>query len=274
MTMQGAGLGLRRDLIEAWRQGREKQPDFIEITPENWMGLGGRFARDIAWFTERNTTLCHGLSLSIGGPEPLDTDFIDRLGAFMNQHRVTLYSEHLSYCSDEGHLYDLIPLPFTEAAVKHVSRRIREVQDRLERPVAMENISYYATPKGTMGEAEFINAVLTEADCPLLLDVNNVYVNAMNHGYDPGAFIDAMPTERIAYLHIAGHLRESDELLIDTHGDEVVDPVWALLAQTYARHGTLPTLLERDFNIPALDDLLDEVDLIRGIQDQHDGGAR
>lgn len=266
ITITGAGLGLRRGLLDEWRQLERQRADFIEVTPENWVGLGGRFAKDLRYFTERYPTVCHGLSLDLGGPAPLDVDFIDRLGRFFDEHGVAIYSEHLSYCGDGGHLYDLIPLPFTQAAVAHVSKRIRQVQDRLGRRIAVENVSYYAQPEGEMSESEFINAVLQQADCDLLLDVNNVYVNSVNHGYDPEKFIAALPGERIVYLHTAGHLREAPDLIIDTHGAEVVDPVWRLLESTYAIHGVQPTLLERDFNLPPLVELLDEVATIRHYQ--------
>lgn len=262
----GAGLGLRRGLIGQWRDLSRRHPDFIEVTPENWLGLGGRYARDLRHFTERYPTVCHGLSLNLGGPAPLDGEFIERLGRFLDAHQVVCFSEHLSYCGDEGHLYDLIPLPFTEAAVLHVSSRIRQVQERLGRRIAVENVSFYAMPAGEMSENEFLNAVLAEADCELLLDVNNVYVNSVNHGYDAEQFIATLPSERIAYLHIAGHLREAPDLIIDTHGDSVIDPVWSLLETTYAIHGVQPTLLERDFNLPPLDELLAEVETIRRYQ--------
>lgn len=262
----GAGLGLRRGLIGQWRDLSRRHPDFIEVTPENWLGLGGRYARDLRHFTERYPTVCHGLSLNLGGPAPLDGEFIERLGRFLDAHQVVCFSEHLSYCGDEGHLYDLIPLPFTEAAVLHVSSRIRQVQERLGRRIAVENVSFYAMPAGEMSENEFLNAVLAEADCELLLDVNNVYVNSVNHGYDAEQFIATLPNERIAYLHIAGHLREAPDLIIDTHGDSVIDPVWSLLETTYAIHGVQPTLLERDFNLPPLDELLAEVETIRRYQ--------
>jgi len=261
--LSGAGLGLRRGLVAEWRGLTKDTPDFIEVTPENWMDLGGRFAKDLRYFTDRYPTVCHGLSLNLGGPVPLDAEFIKRLGHFFDEHGIVCFSEHLSYCGDNGHLYDLIPLPFTDEAISHTSERIRQVQDMLGRRIAVENVSYYAEPQGQMAELEFLNAILSEADCELLLDVNNVYVNSVNHGYDPEQFIAALPSDRIAYLHVAGHLREEPDLIIDTHGDRVIDPVWALLAYTYTRHGNRPTLLERDFNLPPLNELLSELAIIR-----------
>lgn len=262
-SINGAGLGLRRGLIEAWSTLKSGDPDFIEVTPENWMGIGGVFEKQLRSFTERYPTLCHGLSLSIGGPEPLDRDFITRIGQFLDQHQVAIYSEHLSYCSDGGHLYDLMPIPFTEEAVRYVSNRVSEVQQRLQRRIALENVSYYAMQPGELSELEFILAVVEESDCDLLLDLNNLYVNSINHGYDANEFLSRVPSHRIAYHHVAGHLQESPDLIIDTHGDRVVDPVWELLEQSYALHGIHPTLLERDFNLPPLTELLQEVDQIR-----------
>ncbi len=264
----GAGLGLRRELMSALAETPDAPIDFLEIAPENWIGVGGRQGRELRAFTERHPVIAHGLSLSIGSPAPLDEAFLRRLKAFLDQHGIAVYSEHLSYCSDTGHLYDLMPIPFTEEAVHYVAERLRRVQDVLERPVAMENVSYYAAPGQAMSEQAFVLAVLEEADCPLLLDVNNVYVNSINHGYDARDFIAAMPAGRIAYLHVAGHYRETADLLIDTHGAPVIDPVWDLLARSYERFGPLPTLLERDFNIPPLSELLAELAEIRRLQAQ------
>lgn len=262
----GAGLGLRREFMGALAGNTDAPIDFLEVAPENWIGIGGRQGRQFRALTERHPFIAHGLSLSIGSPAPLDEAFLKRLKAFLDQHGIAVYSEHLSYCSDTGHLYDLMPIPFTEEAVFYVAERLRRVQDMLERPVAMENISYYAAPGQAMSEQAFVLAVLEEADCPLLLDVNNVYVNSINHGYDAWAFIAAMPAERIAYLHVAGHFREASDLVIDSHGAPVIDPVWDLLARTYDRFGPLPTLLERDFNIPPLPELLAELAEVRRLQ--------
>ena len=185
---------------------------------------------------------------------------------FLQQHQIALYSEHLSYCSGNGHLYDLMPIPFTEEAVSYVARRVRQVQDILEQPLILENVSYYAAPGQQMSEADFTRAVLQEADCQLLLDVNNIYVNSVNHGYNASEFLQAMPSERIAYYHIAGHFKEAEDLLVDTHGSAVIDPVWQLLQQAYQYHGVKPTLLERDFNIPQLSVLSEELQKIKRSQ--------
>jgi uncharacterized protein (UPF0276 family) len=267
--VQGAGLGLRRTFIPAAAEQPPADVDFYEVAPENWIGVGGRLGRLLRSMTERFPFVCHGLSLSIGSPAPLDIEHVRTIKMFLDQHQVRCYSEHLSYSSDDGHLYDLLPIPFTETAVHHVAARVREVQDILGRRIALENVSYYAAPGQEMSEIEFINAVLTEADCDLLLDVNNIAVNAINHRYDPVAFLAALPAERIRYAHVAGHHREAEDLRIDTHGAAVIDPVWQLLETAYDHFGVFPTLLERDFNIPPLPELLTEVRRIGEIQARH-----
>ncbi len=265
-SIQGAGLGLRRALLEPLRAEACRLPDFLEVAPENWIGLGGRHGKQLAELTERHTFVCHGLSLSLGGPDPLDMTLLGEVRTFVQRHRIRCYTEHLSYSSAGGHLYDLMPIPFTGDAIRHVSARIRQVQDFLGERIGIENVSYYTAPGAEMTEIDFLNAVLAEADCNLLLDVNNVFVNSVNHGYDPRRFIDALPTARICYLHIAGHFDEAEDLKVDTHGAPVIGPVWDLLNHTYVRHGVAPTLLERDFNFPPLAILLDEVDSIRACQ--------
>lgn len=242
------------------------QVDFMEVAPENWIGVGGRYGKQFRGFTERYPFICHGLSLSIGSPAPLDEAFLYKLKHFLKVHNIRIYSEHLSYCSDDGHLYDLMPIPFCEEALKHAAKRIQYVQDILEQPIAMENVSYYAAAGKQMEEIDFLNGVLEEADCKLLLDVNNIFVNSINHRYDAVQFLKALPAERIAYIHIAGHYNEADDLIIDTHGANVIDPVWALLETAYQTYGVIPTLLERDFNIPPVSKLLSEVDMIRALQ--------
>ncbi len=264
--LHGAGLGLRRELMLPLLSRPDQPVDFLEVAPENWLELGGVFGKRFRALTERYPFVCHGLSLSIGGPAPLDEEFVRQVRRFLDLHNIRHYSEHLSFCADHGHLYDLLPIPFTEEAVAHVAARVMRVQDLLGRRIALENVSYYTPLAGEMSEQEFILAVLDAADCDLLLDVNNVYVNSINHGYDAAAFIAAMPPERIAWLHVAGHFDEADDLLVDTHGSNVKQAVWRLLADTYIDFGALPTLLERDFNIPPLDELLNEIAQIRLLQ--------
>jgi uncharacterized protein (UPF0276 family) len=261
----GAGLGLRRAFLDAFLAA-EPAVDFVEVAPENWLGVGGALGRKLWRVSERYPLVCHGLSLSIGSNDPLDSAFLRRLRDFLDAHQVRCYTEHLSYCSDGGHLYDLMPLPFTAETVRHVAARVRHVQDVLGRRIGLENVSYYATVAQDLSEREFLCAVLEEADCDLHLDVNNVYVNAINHGYDAGEFLRGLPGERIAYAHVAGHYVEAEDLRIDTHGAAVIDPVWQLLGAAYGAFGVFPTLLERDFNIPPLPELLDEVQRIAALQ--------
>jgi uncharacterized protein len=265
----GAGLGLRRALLGPLRDNPDAPIDFFEVAPENWINVGGRLGKTFRSFTERYPFICHGLSLSLGGPSPLDETLLHKIRRLLDEHGVRCYSEHLSFCSDDGHLYDLMPIPFTEEAIEWVVPRIRRAQDILGRRIAVENVSSYATPGQEISEIEFTNAVLEGADCDLLLDVNNVYVNSVNHRYDAAKFIEAMPVGRVAYIHIAGHYNEAPDLIVDSHGAAVIDPVWSLLDLAYARFGALPTLLERDFNIPALSELVGELDHIRAVQSHH-----
>lgn len=271
LTPAAAGLGLRRsqlaelDEFDA-RGALSGRVDFFEIAPENWLGIGGRLGKAFRRYTERYPFIAHGLSLSLGGPDPLDEIFLQRLKGFLDQHGIATYSEHLSYCSDGAHLYDLLPIPFTAAAASHVAARIRRTQEILERRIAVENASFYTPLAQEMDEQSFLLAVIQEADCDLLLDVNNVYVNSVNHRYDARSFIDHVPANRVRYLHVAGHYNEAEDLIVDTHGSAVIDPVWDLLEHAYQHVGLRPTLLERDFNIPPLPELLQELDQVRSRQ--------
>jgi len=266
LTLHGAGLGLRRALLSPLEGQDLAAVAFMEVAPENWINVGGRLGRQFSEYAESRPMVLHGLSLSIGGPKPLDEAFVHTIRQFMQQHNAPLYSEHLSYCTDDGHLYDLMPIPFTQEAVKYVAGRIRRVQDIIGARIAIENVSYYAAPGQEMSEIDFINAVISEADCDLLLDVNNIFVNSINHKYDPVAFLEALPGERIVYGHIAGHYNEADDLIVDTHGANVIPTVWELLKLAYQKFGVFPTLLERDFNFPPVVELLAEVEQIIEIQ--------
>ncbi|MNQ67199.1 hypothetical protein D3C85_817120 [compost metagenome] len=259
----GAGLGMRRPLLPELLAMDAGAVDFLECTPDNWIKVGGRHGDGLAQLAERFPLACHGLSLSLGGPAPLDHELLRHTREFLDSHTVAFFSEHLSYCSDDGQLYDLLPLPFTDEAVLHVAARIRQAQDALERRIAVENISYYAAPYQALEEIDFLRAVLAEADCDLLLDVNNLFVNSINQGYDATEYMAALPVERVVYMHVAGHYDEAPDLKIDTHGATVKGDVWSLLEQAYQRFGALPTLLERDFNFPPLAELLGEVEQIR-----------
>jgi uncharacterized protein (UPF0276 family) len=264
--VSGAGLGLRRPIADKLMADPPSDVDFMEVAPENWIHVGGALGKKFRFFTERYPFVIHGLSLSIGGPAPLDEQLVRDIKAFMAEHDIRMYSEHLSYCGDDGQLYDLMPIPFTEDAVNYVAERVRRVQDILEQRIALENVSYYAPTDTSLSEAGFVNAVLEEADCDLMLDINNIVVNSINHGYDPHEFMLQMPAERIRYFHIAGHYVEAEDLRVDTHGAAVDDQAWGLLADAYDHFGPVPTLLERDFNFPPMNELLGEVRRIKAMQ--------
>jgi uncharacterized protein (UPF0276 family) len=265
-----AGLGFRRELIPALQQGVPQDIGFFEIAPENWAGMGGRSAHTLRSFTERYSFVCHGLSLSLGGPGALDEALLRRTRDFMRTHGITLFTEHLSWCADDSHLYDLLPIPMTEEAVRYTAGRIQCAQDILGMRIGVENASTYIAPPGAeMTESEFVRAVVEEADCLLHLDVNNVYVNSRNFGFDPHAYLAQLPLARTCYVHVAGHHVEDDGLLVDTHGSDVIDPVWQLLSEAYAGIGhAVPTCLERDFNIPDLAILTQEVAQIARLQNE------
>ena len=264
--VRGAGLGLRRALADQLMANPPAEVDFMEIAPENWINVGGKLGKKLRFFTERYPFLVHGLSLNIGSPAPLNESLVRDIKAFMEEHKILMYSEHLSFSGDDGELYDLMPIPFTEEAVHYVAARVRRVQDILEQRIALENVSYYAATDSTMTEVEFLTAVLQESDCDLLLDINNIVVNSINHRYDASEFMLQMPADRIQYFHLAGHYVEAEDLRIDTHGDAVSDQVWRLLAEAYAHFGPIPTLLERDFNFPPIEELLGEVVRIQELQ--------
>ena len=266
--VHGAGLGLRRPIADRLMAEPPVDVDFMEVAPENWIHVGGALARKLRFFTERYPFLIHGLSLSIGAPSPLNEQLVRDIKDFMAEHNIRLYSEHLSYCGDDGQLYDLMPIPFTEEAVSYVAQRVRRVQDILEQRIALENVSYYASIDTSMSENDFLLAVLEESDCDLMLDINNIVVNSINHCYDASSFLRDMPAERIRYFHLAGHYVEAEDLRIDTHGTAVDDQAWQLLAEAYSLFGPVPTLLERDFNFPPMNELLDEVRRIKQLQSE------
>ncbi|MDD4913513.1 MAG: DUF692 domain-containing protein [Methylococcales bacterium] len=270
----GGGLGLRREFLPALEAGVPDAIRFFEVSPENWMDVGGNPGKLFRRYTEQHPFVAHGLSLSIGGPAPLDRTFLQRLKVFLDEHDFVLYTEHLSYCSDAGHHYDLYPIPFTGEAVRHVAERLRMAQDILERPIALENASYYVQPPlAEMDELAFINAVLAEADCPLHLDVNNIYVNSLNHHYNAAEFLKGLCGERIVYGHVAGHDQDKSGMIIDTHGQAACQPVWELLDLAYQNFGVFPTLLERDFNMPPFAGLLTEVEQIARLQQRYGDGS-
>lgn len=295
--LQGAGLGYRRDLADDFLNlSSNNAIQFMEVAPENWVKMGGAARYKFDQAAERYPLAVHGLSLSLGGQAPLDRELLKNTKALMTQYNSTFFSEHLSYCECEGHLYDLLPMPFTEEAVKHVAQRIRYVQDFLGLQISLENTSYYLhSPTSTMNEVEFLNAIAQEADCGIHLDVNNIYVNGVNHGLlDPYVFLEQVNVKRVNYIHIAGHdeehsaakvvedlegesfnkikgaYRHLPELLIDTHGEAVKGTVWDLLEYAYQRLPVIPpTLLERDFNFPPFAELYAEVEHIAQLQQKY-----
>jgi uncharacterized protein len=264
--IDGVGLGLRRAHLGPLSLGLPSELDFMEIAPENWLGAGGRLGEVLARIADQIPLVAHGLLLNLGGPDPIDVAYVRRLKTFLERYNVRTYGDHIAFCGESGLLYELLPMPFTSEAIHHLAARIRQVQDILERRITIENASYYCVPLQDISEIDFVNAVLADADCELLLDINNVYVNSVNHGYDPRDFIDQIPRHRIAYAHMAGHLRTDSGLIIDTHGEPIIEPVWDLLRYAYAEHGPFPTLLERDENIPELAEVLTEVRRISTLQ--------
>jgi hypothetical protein len=277
-NIQGVGLGLKRELIpqiqSLYGQNLISNINFLEIAPENWINTGGKYKEQLDWFVSRYPIICHGLCLSLGGLEPLNVPFVKQVKNFLRQYEIPLYTEHLSFCSDGGYLYDLLPIPFTEEAVHYVASRIRQTQDILGQQIGIENASsYVAAPISEMDELTFLKAVIEEADCLLHLDINNIYVNSVNFNYDAQQLLSGIPSERIVYAHVAGHYQEAPNLLVDTHGENIIDPVWQLLDSAYNQFGVFPTLLERDLNIPPLATLMAEVNKIASIQQKYAVGS-
>ncbi len=262
------GIGFRRDFAGEFLESGKLTPDFIEVAPESWIGIGGYWMKEFRKALEKYPLFTHGLSLSIGSPDELDFGFLGKIKSFLDETGAQIYSEHLSFAKcDNAHLYDLLPIPFTEDAVRHVSQRIKTVQEFLERRLTIEIVSYYTPVAAEMKEIDFVNSILEESDCDLLLDVNNVYVNSFNHHYDARQFISQLPMERVKYIHMAGHQQVSEDLIIDTHGQPIIDPVYDLFEYTMKRLGRdVPVLLERDFNIPELEELQQEINMLREIK--------
>ena len=262
---RGVGIGLRPphygDILQTPRR-----IDWLEIVPENFVHMGGFAMRTLRACAERWQIIGHGVSMSFGGTEPFDDDYVAGLKVLLDELDAPYYTDHLCYAGIGGVAYhDLLPLPFTEEAVVHTAKRIRELADRLERPIGVENISFYAVMPGSqMTHGELVTAVAEEADCGILLDVNNVFVNAVNHGGDPLAWLRALPLHRTLQLHIAGHIEEEGRL-VDNHGRPIVRGVFDLLREALKVVGPVPVLLEWDTDIPSLDRVLDEADAVRDI---------
>lgn len=258
----GIGLGLRAAFIERVERGdADGRVAFLEISPENYMHRGGKAPRRLAKIAERFDIITHGLMMSLGGSDPFDDEYFAQLRGFLDRHAAPWHSDHLCWSGLDGALlHDLLPVPFTSHTAKRVAERVIEARDRLGRPMAVENISWYLHAGAPhKDEPEFVTEVLERADCMLMLDVNNVFVNASNHGFDPFEWLKKIPLERVIQLHIAGHELWDDTLIVDTHGAEAKHEVQEMLAWVIERVGPKPVVLERDSNIPPLSELLDEV---------------
>lgn len=260
-AVNGIGLGLRQAIAEPLMEVSAPELRFVEVHPENYVERGGRFRLILERARARWPVLTHGLTLGFGAVEPLTDAYIPALRDFLRSIEAPWHSEHLCFSSVDGvMLHDLFPLPLRKDAADTAVARIRELRDALELPIAVENVSYYAHPgEAHCSEIEFLVDVLERADAQLLLDVNNVYVNAKNHGFDPFAYLDRIPVERVVQLHVAGHCVRPDGLILDTHGEPVRAEVHALLEHALRRTGPRPVLLERDQNFPAFEELMAEV---------------
>lgn len=266
----GVGLGLRWEFLEEVVEGPALPLGFFEVSPENYMRRGGYYPEQLGRVGERYPLVSHGLTLSIGAVAEPAPDYLDELAAEVLRLKTPWHSDHLCFSSAGSRfLHDLLPLKFSEENVGRVAERARRLQDRLKLPFALENISYYAHPgRREMSEAEFVTRTLEQSGCGLLLDVNNAFVNARNHGQDPRDFLGHMPFERVVEIHVAGHSASESGLLIDTHGTPVADPVHELLEWTLERTGPVPVLLERDNDVPPLAELLAEVERLRAVYER------
>jgi len=259
--VEGIGIGFRYAIASHTLECDVPEIRWLELHPENYVQRGGRFRHVLEQARERWPFVTHGLSMGFGAVEPAEDAYVKPLRAFLHDLGVPWHSEHLCFSGEGGvMLHDLMPLPRTREGVSTAVARIRETRDRLELPVALENISYYADAgPSEMSDCDFLLEVLERADAKLLLDVNNVFVNSKNHGFDARAYIDRMPKERVVQIHIAGHHVRDDALIIDTHGEPVRDEVYDLLEHTLRRVGKVPVLLERDQNFPPFEELVAEV---------------
>lgn len=266
MKVEGVGLGLRfalvDELLEREARGAVPAIRWLECHPENYMRRGGRWPKNLERCRERWPFATHGLAMSLGGVDPLDERYLETLSTFLRDLEVPWHSDHLCFSAAHGAAsHDLLPMPWNEETAKHFATRIRAAQTRVPTPLAVENISYYVKPPGSaLDDGDFVAAVVREAGCGLMLDVNNVYVNARNHGEDPRVILAKMPLDRVVQIHVAGHYYEAPDFIIDTHAEPLVDEVYELLAWTLERTGQVPVLLERDDDFPPFDELYAEVE--------------
>lgn len=265
-SVAGHGIGLRRPFYDGILE-TSRRVDWLEITPENWVRRGGQRARQLRAVAERYTLIPHSVSLNIGGLDPLDDGFLTEMGALSRELDVPWFSDHLVYSQVKGvPLHDLFPLPFTREAVAHVVKRVQEVKRRLPCPFLLENATIYALmPGAQMDEPTFLAEVAEQADCGILLDVNNIYVNSRNLGIDPQHVLNTLPLHRVRQVHVAGHTQR-EGVIIDTHIGPVIEPVWQLYEDVVRRIGPVPTLVEWDEEIPSLDAVLDEADRARAVE--------
>jgi uncharacterized protein (UPF0276 family) len=268
--LRGVGLGLRWEFLDEVLDGPPLDIAFFEVSPENYMRRGGYYPAALERIGERYPIVTHGLTLSLGSANDPDPEFVHELGRELDRLDTPWHSDHLSFTSaGEYVLHDLLPLPFDEASVRRVADRVKRLTDELRRPVALENITYYARLGAqTMSEAEFVSRVVETSGAPLLLDVNNVWVNAQNFGFDPFVHLGELPLDRVVEIHVAGHEKQPSGLILDTHGAPVIAPVLELLEWTLERTGPVPVLLERDNSVPELGELLDELRVIRGVYER------
>jgi uncharacterized protein (UPF0276 family) len=263
---RGVGIGLRAGLAADLLEAPPPELGFVEVTPENYLGRGGRYPAFLRKAAERWPVVTHGISLSLGGSDPLDRAALAAMGRFLRDLGTPWHSDHLSFGSAGAVLHELLPIPFTRDVARHVATRIEAAQDAIGLPLAVENITYYAlAAHSEMDEADFVAEVVQRAGAGLLLDVNNVYVNAKNHGFDPRVMLAKMPLDRVVQIHVAGHDDSDEELLIDTHAEPVCEDVYALLEWVLERTPEVPVLLERDDNLPPWEELCAEISRLHGI---------
>ena len=269
------GLGLRRGMADALFEAPSTAFDFVELAPENFLGFGGKRRRLLERARERWPLLAHGLALSVGGCDTLDAAYLESLGRFLEEIETPHYSDHLCVSSAGGrHSHELLPLPLTRETARHTARRVRDIASAFPVPFAVEHISAYARwPEDELEEPDFIREIVEASGCGLLLDVNNLYVNARNFGLDPEKMLQRMPLEATLQIHVAGHTVRGDGLRIDTHSEAIVAEVYALLRAALPRTGRVPVLIERDDNFPPLGELLAEVAEIRKIGEEVFGGG-
>ncbi len=261
----GFGLGLRTEhyetIVSEW-----PAVDWFEALTENYMVGGGKPLHYLDRIRSRYPMVMHGVSLSIGGSDPLNRDYLKQLKALAEHIEPAWISDHLCWTALNGkHMHDLLPLPYTEEAVDHVAARVSAVQDFLGRQILLENVSSYVTyTHSALSEWEFLTTIAEAADCLILLDINNIYVSACNHEFDPCEYLHGVPAKRVYQLHLAGHTNQGN-IIVDTHDHPVIDPVWALYAAAVRHFGFVSTMIERDDNIPPLPDLLAELEHARWI---------